>query len=57
MCDEYEEERMWAFWRGLEIQEELKEREREPQEVGLPLMTSLPETQDARKARPRPLTR
>jgi hypothetical protein len=57
MCDEYDDERMWAFWRRLEIQEELKREESAAQPVELPLPVSLPETPEVRKTRPRGLTR
>ncbi len=57
MCDEYDDERMWAYWHRLELQEQLKREERETQEAEPPLPISLPPTPDARKTRPRPLTR
>ncbi len=52
MCDEYDDERMVAFWRRLELQEQIKREERELQEIELPLTTAIPE---ARKTRPRAL--
>lgn len=57
MCDEYDDERMVAFWRRLEIQEQLMREERGLQAVELPLTTAIPETPEARKTRPRALTR
>lgn len=56
MCDEYEDERMWAFWRRLEIREELEREERETKEVESPIPVTLPVGNETPKARPRTLT-
>ena len=55
MCDEYEDERMWAFWRRLEIQE-LKREELDAKEAEVPVPIALPATPEMPKARPRTLT-
>ncbi len=57
MCDEYDDERMWAYWHRLELPEQLKHEERETQVAEPPLTIALPATPDTRKTRPRPLTR
>jgi hypothetical protein len=57
MCDEYEDERMWAFWRRLEVMEELKRPEHEPAESELPATPLGPAILEDRKVRPRPLPR
>ncbi len=56
MCDEYEDERLWAVWRRLETQEELKRQKDEPEGLEVPVIFSLPDPADPRKARPKPLT-
>ncbi len=56
MCDEYDDERMVAFWRRLE---ELERRERlssEPEEAREPLVHVESEIAQAPKAKPRALT-
>ncbi len=57
MCDEYDDERMWAFWRRLEMQEELKREQREAEEAEPTVTIALPQTPEMRKTRPRALTR
>ena len=52
MCDEYDDERMWAFWRRLEVEDGLRREEREVENVELPLATPVsgtPETTMARR--------
>lgn len=57
MCDEYDDERMRAFWRRLEIEEELPREVREPKELELPVVAPPASTPEVRTVRPRPLTR
>ena len=57
MCDEYDDERMWAFWRRLEQTEQEKDLREEPREVEIAPLAVLSPPGETRKARPRPLVR
>ena len=57
MCDEYEDERMWAFWKRLEQADELRREDQEDGEADRPLLPVLPESPATRKPVQRPLVR
>lgn len=57
MCDEYEDERMWAFWKRLEQVDGLRREDTEVGEADRPLLPVLPEGPATRKPVQRPLTR
>jgi hypothetical protein len=57
MCDEYEDERMRAFWRRLEQIDAQKLPVLEPEDVAQPLIRIEPASTEPAKARPRALTR
>ena len=57
MCDEYDDERMRAFWRGFVVPEEIPRAEREDGETEPPVVTPPLGTPEPRQARLRPLTR
>ncbi|HII40806.1 MAG TPA: hypothetical protein HA326_06270 [Thermoplasmata archaeon] len=57
MCDEYDDERMRAFWRGFVVPEEIPRAEREDGETEHPVVTPPLGTPEPRQARLRPLTR
>ncbi len=57
MCDEYEDERMVAFWRKLEEMEPREKAAPEAEGAVEPLLRIEPNAPPAPKAKPRALTR
>lgn len=57
MCDEYDDERMWAFWKRLEQADELRREDEEAREADRPLLPVLPGSPAMRKPVQRPLVR
>ncbi len=55
MCDEYEDERIVAFWRKLEELDRNQEASPEDQEVLEPLVRTEPDSAATPKAKPKSL--
>ncbi len=57
MCDEYEDERMVAFWRRLEALEQREHAAPEADEIVEPVARIEPDPAASAKPKPRPLAR